>query len=282
MRQAIGGSMRHNPESTSEADRNHGNALRDRRDHALIAEYVRTRDPEMRDAVIERFLPLAKSLAGRYRAGREPFDDLLQVAYEGLIKAVDRFDLARGVSFSSYATPVILGTLKHHFRDNAQTIRVPRSLHEEIARVSSIVTDFRGEHGREPTVEDVARLSGLDPNRVLEAMEAGSARTPISLDRPARPTDEAEGPTIAEAIPTIDAGFDLAEAKMAGNAVDLDDRERQALRLRFEEGLTQRQIGDRIGVSQMQVSRLLRRSLSKLLDAVRGETDEAVRSERAA
>lgn len=267
--------MRHNTTSSYPASRRRPDELRDRRDRILIEEFVRTRDPAKRREVIERFLPLAKSLAGRYRSGREPFDDQLQVAYEGLIKAVDRFDLERGVSFSSYATPVILGTLKHHFRDNTQSIRVPRSLQEEIAKVNSIIADFRGEHGREPTVADVARLSGHDPIRVLEAMEADSTRTPMSLDRPAASTEDDDGQPIAETIPSIDLGFDAAEARMSGNAVELDDRERQALRLRFEEGLTQREIGERIGVSQMQVSRLLRRSLTKLLAAVRGEQEES-------
>ncbi len=272
--------MRHNHQSSYPATPERGSELRDRRDRELIERFAETRDPALREQVIERFLPLAKSLAGRYRSGREPFDDLLQVAYEGLIKAVDRFDVERGVSFSSYATPMILGTIKHHFRDNTQAVRVPRSLQEEIARVNAIVADFRGEHGREPTVADVARLSGHEPHRVLEAMEADSARTPVSLDRPAAATDEEEGQAIADTLPSVELGFDAAEARMAGAAVDLDEREREALRLRFEEGLTQRQIGERIGVSQMQVSRLLRRSLSKLLDAVRGDV-QVGRTDRA-
>ena len=255
---------------------------RNRRDQEMIAKFAETRDPTLRQQVIERFIPLAKSLAARYRSGREPFDDLLQVAYEGLIKAVDRFEPGRGVSFSSYATPVILGTLKHHFRDNTQSIRVPRSLQEEIATVNSTIAAFRSDNGREPTVEDVARLSGHDIGRVLEAMEANSTRTPVSLDRPITQGEDDDRPAVAETIPTIELGFDAAEAQMAGMTVDLDDREREALRLRFEEGLTQRQIGDRIGVSQMQVSRLLRRSLAKLLEAVRGGPEEGEPAERAA
>ena len=255
---------------------------RNRRDQALLEGFASTRDPGLRAEAIERFIPLAKSLASRYRSGREPFDDLLQVAYEGLIKAVDRFEPARGVSFSSYATPVILGTLKHHFRDNTQSIRVPRSLQEEIAKINSIIADFRSDHGREPTVADLARISGHDVGRVLEAMEADSTRTPISLDRPVAHAGEEEQPSIGETIPTIEPGFDAAEARMAGRTVALDDREREALRLRFEEGLTQRQIGELIGVSQMQVSRLLRRSLSKLLDAVRGDSEDVPGDEKAA
>ena len=263
--------MRHQTQCPQATDHKPQSGLRDKHDRALIERFSESRDPATRDELIERFIPLARSLAGRYRSGREPFDDLLQVAYEGLIKAVDRFDVDRGVSFSSYATPVILGTLKHHFRDNTQAVRMPRSLQEEIARVNSISADFRAEYGREPSVEEISRFSGHDRAQVMDAMEAERSRTPMSLDRPATAGDDEDAQAFAETIPTIDLGFDAAEARMAGDTVELDDRERQALRLRFEEGLTQRQIGDRIGVSQMQVSRLLRRSLAKLLEAVQGK-----------
>lgn len=244
--------------------------LRERHDRVLIEGFSESRDPALRRELIERFIPLARSLAGRYRSGREPFDDLLQVAYEGLIKAVDRFDSDRGVSFSSYATPVILGTLKHHFRDNTQSVRMPRSLQEEIARVNAVAGDFRSEHGREPTVADLSRLSGRNREQVVDAMQADRSRTPMSLDRPATAGEDDDSQPFSETIPTTEMGFDAAEARMAGETVELDERERRALQLRFEEGLTQRQIGDRIGVSQMQVSRLLRRSLAKLLAAVQG------------
>ena len=247
------------------------NQLRDRRDRDLIERFCESRDPALREELIERFLPLARALAGRYSAGMEPFEDLLQVACEGLVKAVDRFDASRDVNFSSYATPFILGTLKHHFRDNTQPLRIPRSLQEEIARVNSVAASFRAEHGRDPTVGEVAKESGRSIEDVLEALEADNSRTPMSLDRPAGADGEDEAQPLAETIPTTDPGFDTAEARLVTAEVELDDAERQALHLRYEEGLTQRQIGERIGVSQMQVSRLLRRALTKLLAAVQGE-----------
>ncbi len=255
--------------------------LRDRRDREMIERFWRTRDPALREELIERFLPLARALAGRYSAGMEPFEDLLQVAYEGLVKAVDRFDASRDVNFSSYATPFILGTLKHHFRDNTQPLRMPRSLQEEIARVHSVAAAFRSEHGRDPSVEEVAAAAGRSAEEVLAALEADRTRTPMSLDRPAGVETDEEAQPLSETIATMDLGFDSAEARIAAATVELDDAERQALRLRYEEGLTQRQIGERIGVSQMQVSRLLRRALKKLLAAVQGEPGED-RGQRAA
>jgi len=262
--------MRQETRNTT-ARRSPRSQLRDRRDRELIERFCESRDPALREELIERFLPLARALAGRYSAGMEPFEDLLQVAYEGLVKAVDRFDASRDVNFSSYATPFILGTLKHHFRDNTQPLRIPRSLQEEIARVNAVAASFRAEHGRDPTVGEVAKESGRSIEDVLEALEADNSRTPMSLDRPAGADGEDEAQPLAETIPTTDPGFDTAEARLVTAEVELDDAERQALHLRYEEGLTQRQIGERIGVSQMQVSRLLRRALTKLLAAVQGE-----------
>ena len=259
-----------------------GKAIRDRRDRELIQQFSRSRDAVLRERLIERFMPLARALAGRYSAGMEPYEDLLQVASEGLVKAVDRFDPDRDVNFSSYATPFILGTLKHHFRDNTQPMRIPRSLQEEIARVNSFASAFRAEHGREPTIPELARDSRCSVETVLEALAADRSKTPISLDRPAAGDGEDEAQPFAETIPTHDLGYDAAEARFAASAVDLDPTEREALRLRFEEDMTQRQIGEEIGVSQMQVSRILRRALNKLLAAVQGEEEPVVAGKAAA
>jgi RNA polymerase sigma-B factor len=242
-------------------------------DRAELVRYHESRDPRLREELIERYMPLARALAGRYSAGWEPYEDLLQVACEGLIKAVDRFDPGRSVSFTSYATPFILGTLKHHFRDNARAMRIPRGLQEEISRMRTLARDLQARNGREPTVEEVARESGRSVEEVLDALAAERQRIPISLDGAVREGDD-EPQTLAETIPSLELGFDAAEARLAAAGVELDDGERLILRLRFEDGLTQREIGLRIGVAQMQVSRLLRRMLSKLLAAVQGETDE--------
>lgn len=263
--------MRHDTTTTPTSE-GPSRSIRDRQDRELIARFCETRDPALRERLIERFIPLARALAGRYSAGMEPFDDLLQVACEGLVKAVDRFDPARGVGFTSYATPFILGTLKHHFRDNAQAMKLPRGLQEEIARVNSFATAFRAEHGREATVKEIARDSRCSIDTVLEALAADRSRMPASLDRPAG-GDEEDAQTLAETIPSRDLGFDAAEARFAAAGVALDPAEREAMHLRYEDGLTQRQIGERIGVSQMQVSRILRRSLTKLLAAVQGENE---------
>ncbi|MFN8113241.1 MAG: sigma-70 family RNA polymerase sigma factor [Solirubrobacterales bacterium] len=253
-----------------------GKAIRDKRDRELIHQFSENRDAELREQLIERFMPLARALAGRYSAGMEPFDDLLQVASEGLVKAVDRFDPDRDVNFSSYATPFILGTLKHHFRDNTQSMRMPRSLQEGIARVNSFAAAFRAEHGREPTIQEVAREARCSEETVLEALAADRSRTPISLDRPAAGDGEEDAQPFSETIPSHDLGFDAAEARFAASGVDLDPSEREALRLRYEEDMTQRQIGEEIGVSQMQVSRILRRALNKLLTAVQGGEEAEV------
>ncbi|MEZ5157160.1 MAG: sigma-70 family RNA polymerase sigma factor [Solirubrobacterales bacterium] len=252
-------------------------AIRDRRDRELVERFCRTRDPALREELIERFMPLARALAGRYSAGMEPYEDLLQVASEGLVKAVDRFDADRAVSFSSYATPFILGTLKHHFRDNTQSMRIPRSLQEQMARVNAIAASFRAEHGREPTVEEIASESRSSVESVIDALAADRSRSPVSLDRPAGGDGEEDSQPFSETIPAHEPGYDTVEAQLATDEVVLDEIERRALRLRYEEGLTQREIGERVGVSQMQVSRVLRRALTKLLSAVRGEPEEAGR-----
>ena len=244
---------------------------RDRRDRLLIDRYVKTQDPALREQLIERFMPLARSLAMRYRNGSEPLDDLIQVASEGLVRAVDGFDPERRTNFSSYATPVILGALRHYFRDGTQAVHLPRGLQERVAHVNAIADDVRAAKGRTPTVAEIAEGCGRDRTSVLEAMQADATRAPMSLDRPTRLDGDEQAPPISETIPTTDPGFERAESTLAGRTAQLQDREWRALELRYGEDMTQREIGEQIGVSQMQVSRLLRRSLRELLEAVQGE-----------
>jgi RNA polymerase sigma-B factor len=246
---------------------------RNRRDRRLLGRYCESRDPALREQLIERFLPLARSLALRYRNGAEPLDDLIQVASEGLIRAIDSYDPERRNSFSSYATPMILGALRHHFRDGTQAVHLPRGLQERIQRVNTITDELQTELGRSPELEELADRAGLEQEAVLEALDADDTRKPMSINRPARTDEEDGSPSVAETIGGTDPGFERAEASLAGSSADLDERERQTLRLRFEHGLTQREIGARIGVSQMHVSRLLRRALGKLLTAVRGDEE---------
>jgi RNA polymerase sigma-B factor len=251
---------------------------RDRRERALLLRYHRNGDPHAREALVERFLPLAKQLARRYRRGSEPMDDLVQVASLGLVKAIDRFDPERGTAFSSFAVPTILGELKRHFRDTGWSVRVPRDLQELAVRVERRVTDLSTELGRDPTVEELSESLGTPDEQILEALQAGAAHTAVSLDRPRG--DEGEpGDTVADGIGDLDPGFELAEAgaTLEGLMRRLPPREREVLRLRFAEDLTQSEIGERIGISQMHVSRLIRQSLTELrhaADEERGSISE--------
>lgn len=228
-------------------------------------------DPVAREELVRRHLPFARSLALRYRAASESFDDLLQVANLGLVNAVDRFDPSRGTPFVAFASPTVLGELKRHFRDRVWTVRVPRGLHDRMAEVEKVAAALAVELQRPPSVGEIAAKLELDPTDVLEAMEAGHNRRPLSLDRAVGGGEE-EAPA-SEWIGERDAGFELVEDRLAlAEALpQLDDRERLVLRLRFVEDMTQSQIAERIGHSQMHVSRILRRTLERLRTEVEAE-----------
>jgi RNA polymerase sigma-B factor len=233
----------------------------------LFERYLERRDRADRDALVERFLPLARQLARRYERPDEPFDDLFQVACLGLVKAIDRFDLTRDVAFSSYAVPTILGEIKRYFRDRTWAIRVPRDLQELSLRVDRTVGELaRGLH-RQPTVTEIAERLGLEEEQVLEALEASAAYRTTSLSLPRSNEDEA-GETLGDTVGTSEEGFGLAEHRATLDRLlqAVSPREREVLRLRFEEDMTQAEIGALIGVSQMQVSRIIRQSLARLRD----------------
>jgi RNA polymerase sigma-B factor len=235
-------------------------------DRRLFIRYRDARDPVDRDVVVERFLPLARQLAARYQRPEEPFDDVFQVACFGLVKAVDRFDVERGVAFSSYAVPTITGEIKRHFRDRTWSVRVPRDLQELALRVDRVVAELTRQHGRQPAVEEVADAVDATAEEVLEAMQASSAYRATSLDSPRGSGDEEPGESLGDAVGVTDDGFDRAETRVLLHALlsGLTAREREVIRLRFEEDLTQAEIGARIGVSQMQVSRVLRQAIARL------------------
>jgi len=221
-----------------------------------------------RERMIERYLPLADSVARRYRHTSEPLDDLTQVARIGLMKAVDRWDPDRGNAFSTFAVPTITGELQRHFRDRTWTIRPPRDVQELYLRIQRTRESLSTELGREPTARDVADAIGCDAEDVVEALVAGDAYAPRSLDAPIE-TNEGDGVTGAAQLP--DDRRDIARCEDAA-ALDqlarvLDDRSWQVIRLRFEEDLMQREIGDRMGISQMHVSRILRDALARLREA---------------
>jgi RNA polymerase sigma-B factor len=249
-------------------------ALRGESEESLQRRYAVGRAPEVREELARRYMPLTRSLAMRYRRHSESLDDLVQVASLGLVKAIEGFDPERGRPFTAYAVPTILGELRRHFRDHVWNVRLPRGLQEMTMKVDDATSVLSEELGRFPTAGEVAEHVGVSVEEVLEAIEAGHARRTLSLDAPRRADDEDAAPGV-EALPSYEQGFDRVEADLASDAAGLDDREWEVLRLRFVDELTQSEIGSRLGVSQMQISRISRRALGKLLSAVRGEDGNA-------
>jgi RNA polymerase sigma-B factor len=234
-------------------------------DDRLLARYHHEGDLDARDALVVRFMPLARQLAARYRHAGEPLEDLVQVACVGLIKAVDRYDPDRGNGFTRYAVPTMLGEIKRHFRDKGWSVHVPRATQELVLKVGEALGALPAKLGRSPTPRDIATAVGAPVEDVLEAMEAATAYEAVSLDAP-RPGGEEESWTLAESLAEDEPGYELVEIgeTLRGTLEALPARERLILRLRFEEDLTQAEIAEQVGVSQMHVSRLLRRSLDRL------------------
>jgi RNA polymerase sigma-B factor len=231
----------------------------------LLVRYHEEGDLAAREELCERFLPLARDLALRYTYTDEPLDDLLQVASLGLIKAIDRFEPGRGTKFTSYAAPTILGELKRHFRDKGWSLHVPRDLQERTLAVSRATEVLSKELGRSPKVREVAGHLGCSVEQVLEAQEAAASYEAASLDAPAGRDDE-ESASLIDLLGENDSSYDLVEDRqaIASTWATLPEVERQVLELRFMHDLTQREIGERIGYSQMHVSRLLRRALNRV------------------
>jgi RNA polymerase sigma-B factor len=233
--------------------------------NALFDRWQREHDQSARDELVQRFLPLARKLARRYSGAREPFDDLLQVASLGLVKAVDRFDSRRGTAFSSFAVPTILGELKRYFRDLGWAVHVPRGAQERAVKVEDAHQQLSVRTGRAPTVTELAEYLELSIEEVLDALETSRAHHASSLDAPYDDGDGDSG-AVVDAVGDEDPELQLADARVTvGAAADhLSSREREVLGLRFVDDLTQTEIAQRIGVSQMQVSRILRRSIARL------------------
>jgi RNA polymerase sigma-B factor len=231
----------------------------------LLIRYHEEGDLAAREELCERFLPLARDLALRYTYTDEPLDDLVQVASLGLIKAIDRFEPGRGTKFTSYAAPTILGELKRHFRDKGWSLHVPRDLQERTLAVSRATEALSKELGRSPKVREVAEQLGCSVEQVLEAQEAAQSYEAASLDAPTA-RDEGESATLVDLLGEEDSSYELVEDReaIASTWLGLPEVERQVLELRFMHDLTQREIGERIGYSQMHVSRLLRRALKRL------------------
>lgn len=235
-------------------------------DDELLARFARTRHPDLREEIAVRNLELASSLARRYANRGERLEDLEQVAHLGLLKAIDGFDDTRGTSFRAYAEPTILGELRRHFRDKRWAMRVPRDIKEALPRIRGAVEDLSKDLGREPRPEEVAEQADMETGEVLEALEAAEVSRPASLDAPV--VAEVDAASVGDLIGEEDENIDHAEwgVMLEERLQELDERERDVIYLRFVEDMTQSAIGEEIGVSQMQVSRILRGALERLRD----------------
>ncbi len=234
----------------------------------LFVRWQSDRDEAAREVLIGRHLSLARKLAARYVRTREPFDDLFQVACLGLVKAIDRFDPARGVAFSSYAVPTILGELKRHFRDKGYPVHLPRGLQELVLKVQEAETVLGARTGCSPSVIEVAEYLSIDSEQVIEALDAIAAHHAASLDEPIAPELAEDAGTRHDIVGGEEEGYGLVETalSLAAASRQLAPQDRQVLALRFHADLKQREIAERVGVSQMQVSRILRRATDQIAD----------------
>jgi len=242
----------------------------DRRAHLdLIEAYRLHGDRVARDRLVEEMMPLVHSLARRYAGRGEPVDDLVQVGAIGLIKAIDRFELERGVELSTYAVPTIVGEIRRHFRDRSWSVHVPRRMKELSLRVARLVDDLSAELGRAPTVAEIAAAAEVEEEDVIEALETARAHTPTSLSTP---VDASGDLTLIDLLGEDEAGYEVLErgSVVRTGLEGLEERERKIVVMRFLHGLTQAEIATELGISQMHVSRLLRRALA----AMHGRLDD--------
>ena len=255
-------------------------------DKILLRRYHEQGDLQAREQLIEQYMSLVRSLARRYSYRGEQLEDLVQIGAIGLIKAIDRFDLERGVELTTYATPNIIGEIKRHFRDKGWSVRVPRGLQELNVQLSRLVEQLTVQLGRSPTIPELAKAAGVEEEEVLEALESGRAYTSLSLSVGGGGGDDDDLDPL-ESLGTEEHQYEVSEdrAVLAPGFKALDERERRILQLRFFEGLTQSQIAQQVGISQMHVSRLIRRSLEKIREEIAADEevpDDAARRRRVA
>ena len=242
-------------------------------DKVLLRRYHEQGDLAAREQLIEQYMSLVRSLARRYSYRGEQLEDLVQIGAIGLIKAIDRFDVNRGVELTTYATPNIIGEIKRHFRDRGWSVRVPRGLQELNIQLSRLIEELTVQHGRSPTIPELAKAASVTDEEVLEALESGRAYTSLSLSAGSGGHDEDGELDPLESLGTEEHQYEVSEdrAVLAPGFRVLDERERKILHLRFFEGLTQSQIAQQVGISQMHVSRLIRRSLEKIREEIAAE-----------
>jgi len=235
----------------------------------LFRRWQRHQDERAREALVAQYLPLARKLARRYRGAREPLDDLEQVASLGLVKAIDRYDSSRGIGFQHFAVPTILGELKRYFRDSGWAVHMPRGIQELALQVAQAERQLAAKTGREPTYNEIAEFLEISIEDVLAAAEASAAHHAVSFDTPHDDGDGETG-TLGDSMGKIDERYDLVTltASIAPAAKRLSERDRRVLALRFVEDRTQSEIADEVGVSQMQISRILSKALRQLGAAV--------------
>ena len=247
-------------------------------DEILLCRYHESGDLQAREQLIEQYMSLVRSLARRYSYRGEQLEDLVQIGAIGLIKAIDRFDLDRRVELTTYATPNIVGEIKRHFRDKGWAVRVPRGLQELSIRLSRLVEQLTVELSRSPTIPELAKAAGVEEEEVLEALESGRAYTSLSLSAGGGGGEDDDFDPL-ESLGTEEHQYDVSEdrALLAPGFAALDARERRILRLRFFDGLTQSQIAQQVGISQMHVSRLIRRSLEKIRETIAEDEESLAR-----
>jgi RNA polymerase sigma-B factor len=254
-------------------------------DRTLLRRYHEQGDLSAREQLIERYMSLVRSLARRYSYRGEQLDDLVQIGAIGLIKAIDRFDVDRGVELTTYATPNIIGEIKRHFRDKGWSVRVPRGLQELNVQLSKLIEEQTVQLGRSPTIPELAKVAGVEEEAVVEALESGRAYTSVSLSTGGGGQDDEGELDPLESLGADEPQYEVSEdrAVLAPGFRVLDERERKILHLRFFKGLTQSQIAQQVGISQMHVSRLIRRALEKIRDEIGTEEgDESAPPRRAA
>jgi RNA polymerase sigma-B factor len=241
-------------------------------DRALLRRYHEDGDLAARDQLIERYMSLVRSLARRYAYRGEQLDDLVQIGAIGLIKAIDRFDVDRGVELTTYATPNIIGEIKRHFRDKGWSVRVPRGLQELNVKLSKLIEEQTVELGRSPTIPELAKAAGAEEELVVEALESGRAYSAVSLSTGGGQEEGELDPL--ESLGAEEPEYEVSEdrAMLAPGFQALDERERLIIHLRFFKGLTQSQIAQQVGISQMHVSRLIRRALERIREEI-GDVD---------
>src|SRR6201995_3935262 len=251
-------------------------------DKVLLRRYHEQGDLQAREQLIEQYMSLVRSLARRYSYRGEQLDDLVQIRSIGVIKAIDRFDIDRGVELTTYATPNIIGEIKRHFRDRGWAVRVPRGLQELNVQLSKLREQLTVQLSRSPTIPELAKAAGVQEEEGLEALESGRAYSSLSLSQGAGQEDGEELDPL-ETLGTLEHHYEVSEdrAVLAAGFKVLDERERRILHLRFFEGLTQSQIAQQVGISQMHVSRLIRRALEKIGDEIAAEGEPGPATRRA-